>query len=227
MADLRITDPSILNLTGAELTGAHEFLTDNGTVTSAITAPELQSYCRGSRLTEIANGFAAAANGASLRKAADGSAIEFAVPRCRVLYRWTGTETITGTTSEVNFVNGGYTIPANTLSAGSTIDIYAIFSNNSSATTKTPRLRLAGSALFATTVTTAISTFVFRQIALTSINGIITAGSTLAGPGQSTLTTNTLTVDFTANQIIQLCGQLADAADNISLRHVEIRESRI
>lgn len=179
-----------------------------------------------SRLTEIGALFAAAPVGASLRKSADGNALEFASPRSRILARWGGIEVVTGTTSETNFVNGSFVIPGSTLAANSTIDIYALFSVNATSNSKTVRLKIGNTSFFIGTVTATAALLVLRQIFLTSLNSQIAAPSSLSGTGSAGAAVQSLSIDFSTPQTFQATGQLTDAADNLTLRYFEIREFR-
>lgn len=193
---------------------------------SGATAADVGAQASNSRLSEIGSLFAAAPSGASLRKASDGSAIEFAVPRSRILYRWGGTEIVSATTAETPLVNGSYTIPATTLSSSSTLDIYFLFSCSTSANNKTTRLKVGGQQIFINTSTAIQSVFAWRQIFFTSLNVQVTAGSNYAGSGTSNTGIQVLGIDFSQSQMIQLSAQLVDTTENLSLRYLEIRESR-
>lgn len=178
------------------------------------------------RVAEIQSGFSAADVGSILRKNAAGTAIEYAVPRCRVLYRWGGNETITGTIAETGFVNGLYIIPANTLSSTSTLEISASFSNSSSANSKTSRFKIGSTTFYSNAVTTTQSLYVIRQMMLTALNSQITGSLAMIGPGTSNTAIQATSFDFSQAQTFQVFGQLADTADTFSLRSLEIRDFR-
>lgn len=193
---------------------------------SGATAADVGAQASNSRLSEIGSLFAAAPSGASLRKNNDGSALEFAVARSRILHRWSGTEIITGSTSEINFVNGSFTIPGGTLSSSSTLEIYACLSNGASANNKPLRLKVGGVTIFSNNLTTGLGVWLFRQLFLSSLTSQISPSSTLYAPGTSGLAPVSLSLDFSQNQTIQLTGQLVDISENITLRYFEVREAR-
>lgn len=134
---------------------------------------------------------------------------------------------ITGTTVETALAT--ITIPGGLMSANGTIEVMSLWSYTNSANAKNLRLRwgsMSGSTVFAVGATTSASCFnycIARNNNSTSSQKLFAAGA--LGFGTSA-TISTPSIDTSANFSIYLTGQVASAAETVTLEsyHVFYRE---
>ena len=132
----------------------------------------------------------------------------------------------TGSTSEFTFAT--ITIPANAIGPNGQVEIIALWSYTNSANAKTVRNRFGGTQINSITATTTAN--IQSYIRLGNRNAansqfVSGQGSAGGGFGSSATALGTAAIDTTAAVDITLTGQLASAAETITLESYLVRIS--
>lgn len=123
----------------------------------------------------------------------------------------------TGTTSETTLAT--ITLPAGSMGANGRIEIDALWSVTNSANTKNTRVRLGGTEIYRSTLTTSAA---LRHLTMahnrnSQASQVAMDKFTANGTGASGNAVTTAAVDTSAEQTITLTAQLASAAETITL----------
>jgi hypothetical protein len=125
---------------------------------------------------------------------------------------------ITGTTTETTLAS--VTIPANAMGANGIVRVTTGWSHNSSASSKTLRVKFGGTTFGSGNITTNATTRDQRQIAnRNATNSQIGTATTLGGFASSGSAIVTSTVDSTANVTLAITGQLTNTSETITLEY--------
>jgi hypothetical protein len=198
------------------------WVVDNG----AITFPKIQNVAA-SKILGNPTGSAAAPSEVGL-----GTGLVFNGTKLDALAGRLGTQTsaqsVTGTTTETTLYS--LVIPANTLQVGDELRIEPLWSYTNNANNKTLRVSVGtslGSAVncYNKTRTTTATECPLVSLAIRALTGAGTLNKYLNGAGYAGSSTSTLTIltlDWTVDQTIFVTGQLANAADTITLECVRV-----
>jgi hypothetical protein len=134
-----------------------------------------------------------------------------------VLSQSGASSSVTGTTTETTLAT--ITIPGGSMGPNGSLRISPLWSYTNSANTKTLRIKFAGNTCYSSTPTTSAGLqayFTIRNNNSASAQSAIGTG-TSSGSGGSSTAVVSLTVDTSLDQVVVITGQLASAAENISL----------
>lgn len=126
-------------------------------------------------------------------------------------------QTLTGSTSETTLAT--ITIPAGVLGPNGQVEVEALWSCTNSANNKTCRVKFGGTAFTSAVLTTSAGVQTHTRIAnRNATNSQVSLGATaVTGFGGTSATATTGAVDTTADVTLLLTGQLASAAETLTL----------
>lgn len=120
------------------------------------------------------------------------------------------------------------TIPANTLGAQDELSLESMWSNNSTAGTKSIALQIGASAIMSLSATTGISIFDDRTLANMGVQTaqVGYAAAVFSTHGSITSPLSYFTLDFTSAQTLTATLQLATASDWLALNNLDVTKTR-
>lgn len=117
-----------------------------------------------------------------------------------------------------------FTIKAGLLSANDTLLFSSEWSVTNSANNKIVRIRTGAGLPMAVTLTTVVSEFRLQHLSMrNALNSQVGGSGTLsAGYGTSASAPHTQAIDFSADVAVTFTAQLANAGENITLKHAAV-----
>lgn len=130
---------------------------------------------------------------------------------------------VTGTTAETTLAS--YTVPGNLMGAHGVLRMITVWSLTENANNKSPRIKFGGTTFFAPSASSQANIEAFRPMTVEVCN--LNASSQIAMASSSPNTTSgnpptTGTIDTTTDQPLLITGQLANAADTMTLAYYRV-----